>query len=160
MEVKVVELNPMKVASCRFVGPDPEDRAFEGLRQWAGKHGLPAETTHPRLFGFNNPNPSGPNSTYGYEVWMELEKEGREGDGVTIKNIPGGTYARAKVPVSTGEGIADAWRAFRPELIEPGYVVDRSRTCLEEHVVDMARYPKFEDDPNFAIYLMTPVKKA
>lgn len=158
MEITIVELNPTAVASCQYIGKDPEEHAFEALLDWARRSKLLTPGQSSRMFGFNNPNPVGPGSTYGYEVWLPLEAKAEEGGGVRIKNMPGGKYAAVVAPAPSGEGIMQGWQAFRLNMIPDGYTYDRSRACLEEHVVDAAKYPNFEDDPEFKVRLMTPVQ--
>ena len=58
LDVKIVELEPMRVASFRAISKTPEHDAMKLLAQWAqGKGYLNDLEKHP-IFGFNNPNPS------------------------------------------------------------------------------------------------------
>ena len=58
LDVRIVELEPMRVASFHAFGESPELKASKKLVDWAKPKGLlDAKGTH-RIFGFNNPDPS------------------------------------------------------------------------------------------------------
>lgn len=91
LEVRIVEMEPMRVASAHGFGESPEDLAWKKLMAFAEAAGL--DTNEVRFFGFNNPNPSPGSPNYGYEQWMtvgpEVEAEGE----IVIKEIPARRYA-------------------------------------------------------------------
>lgn len=91
IEVRIVTLEPMRVASAYGFGAQPEEIAWRKLLAFAEAKGLDQGSA--RFFGFNNPDPSPGSPNYGYEQWMTVgpDVEG-EGD-ITIKEIPGGLYA-------------------------------------------------------------------
>ena len=89
--VRIVRLEPMRVAASLGFGPEPEGLAWESLTRWAGDAGL-ALSEH-RLFGFNNPSPAPGSPNYGYEQWLVLKGEAVAVGRLEIKDFPGGLYA-------------------------------------------------------------------
>ena len=72
LDVRIVQLEPLRVASALGFGPSPEAIAWEKILGWARQNGLPdAASTGatgkpaPRFFGFNNPSPSPGSPNYG-----------------------------------------------------------------------------------------------
>lgn len=55
LDVRIVKLEPMRVASVWAFGESPETEAHEKLRAWAGPKGLLADPKKYRIFGFNTP---------------------------------------------------------------------------------------------------------
>lgn len=93
MEVDVVTLASMRVASVRAFSETPERDAWEKLRAWAEPMGLLDDRDQHPIFGFNNPSPSKDRKEYGYEFWIGVGPEiPAEGD-IVIKDFPGGLYA-------------------------------------------------------------------
>jgi effector-binding domain-containing protein len=106
IEVKIVELEPMLVASAHGFGTSPEEQAWNKILAFAEAKGI--DTGRARFFGFNNPNPSPGSPNYGYEQWMtvgpDVEAEGE----ITIKEIPARKYAITRCEgLST---IGEDWR--------------------------------------------------
>ncbi len=93
IQVRVVKLEPQRVASALGFGPNPEDLSWKKLFDWARAKGLLNNWQMHRYFGFNNPNPSPGSPNYGYEEWMtvgpEVEAEGE----IQVKEFSGGLYA-------------------------------------------------------------------
>ena len=112
LDVRIVKLEPMRVASFLGFGESPEGLAWAKLIPWAKEKGLLDDPEKHRLFGFNNPNPSKGSPNYGYEVWIvigpDIEAEGE----VEIKNFPGGLYAVTPCVVPKGffDVIGDTWK--------------------------------------------------
>ena len=93
LEVRMVKLEPMRVASAHAYSASPEGDAWNKLIAWAGPKGLLEDRASYRIFGFNNPDPSPGSPNYGYEFWIEVGAE-VEGEGeIEIKAFPGGRYA-------------------------------------------------------------------
>ena len=93
LEVRIVELDPMCVASFRAVGARPEVDAWGKLRAWAGPRGLLDDAGKHPVFGFNNPSPSPDCSAYGYELWISVDAAAEAVGDAEIKSFPGGRYA-------------------------------------------------------------------
>jgi DNA gyrase inhibitor GyrI len=92
IDVRIVQLEPMRIAAVRAVSKTPEQDAWENLRAWAEPKGLLAEPEKHPIFGFNNPSPTEEGKEYGYELWIRIEP-GATSNGIEIKDYPGGLYA-------------------------------------------------------------------
>jgi DNA gyrase inhibitor GyrI len=92
-EVKIVRLEPMRVASVRATSTTPERDAWERMRSWAEPRGLLEDIDKHPVFGFNSPDPSPNQKEYGYEFWIRVEPSTQPNGGVEIKNFQGGLYA-------------------------------------------------------------------
>ena len=73
LQVEIVRLAPMQVASFYGFGSEPEFQAAAKLLAWAEPRGLLDGGVEHRIFGFNNPSPSAASPNYGYEFWLELK---------------------------------------------------------------------------------------
>jgi DNA gyrase inhibitor GyrI len=107
LDVRIVTLDPMRVASAYGFGEQPEIKAWTKLLDWAESQRIEDLSKH-RFFGFNNPNPSPGSPNYGYEQWMTIGAEVQPAEGIEIKDFPGGLYA-----VTRCEGlqhITDIWK--------------------------------------------------
>ena len=97
LEVRIVQLEPIRVASAYGFGPNPEEQAWDKLLTWAKSKGLlelsPDRPRSYRLFGFNNPSPSAGSPNYGYEQWMTVASDVQPEGDIAIKEFPGGLYA-------------------------------------------------------------------
>ena len=82
LEVRIVQLEPMRVASAYGFGESPEDVAWTKLKTWM-KETLINPEEH-RFFGFNNPNPSPGSPKYGYEQWITVGPEVEPTDDLRI----------------------------------------------------------------------------
>lgn len=132
LEVRIVNLPPLRVICFNGFGPSPELQAWEKLADWAKVHDL-WDKPH-RLFGYNNPDPSPGSPNYGYDAWMTVDASVQaQGEGRFI-DFPGGQYAVTTVHAGPqGEGIYETWQQlaawvehspYRPEYCQ--------RLCLEE----------------------------
>lgn len=70
IEVKIVRLEPLRVASVQGFGQNPEEQATSQLHAWLTKKGWINDLGAHRFFGFNNPDPSPCSLNYGYELWV------------------------------------------------------------------------------------------
>ncbi|MGD2252894.1 MAG: GyrI-like domain-containing protein [Anaerolineales bacterium] len=103
LEVRIVELKPMRVASFLGFGESPETLAWEKLMDWARPRGLLDDPEKHRLFGFNNPNPSPGSPNYGYEAWIAVESDREAEADEKILDFNGGLYAVTRCLVPTGK---------------------------------------------------------
>jgi effector-binding domain-containing protein len=141
LEVRIVRLEPSRVASAYGFGPSPEALAFEKMNTFLRSKDWRWGGDHPG-FGFNNPNPSPGSPNYGYELWLPVSPEVSAEGEITIKDFPGGLYA-----VTRFEGLSRigqvwmalvAWREDSPYRCTDG-------VCLE-HLLN-------PDEPDVEKYL-------
>jgi DNA-binding transcriptional MerR regulator/DNA gyrase inhibitor GyrI len=95
-DVRIVNLPRTRVAASHFIGPEPETSAWEPLLAFIKASGLAAASHGARVFGFNHPDPTGPDSPYGYEFWVTLPESLADDDvpaTLTVREMGGGTYA-------------------------------------------------------------------
>jgi len=149
IEVRIVNLPPMRVASALGYGEHPEDQAATMITKFARKLGLEPGDAGYRTFGFNNPNPSKGSPNYGYEIWLVVGPDVEAEDPIEIKDVPGAKYAVTRF---TGlSHIGEVWRGLVAWFEDSPYTRPPNwSTCLEE-IVNPA-----ETDPEawvFDLYL-------
>ena len=93
LEVKIVRLEPMRVASVQVTSASPEQDAWDALRSWAEPRGLLNDLEKYPVFGFNNPSPTTGQKEYGYEFWIRVDADAEPEGGIEIKDFPGGLCA-------------------------------------------------------------------
>lgn len=138
LHVKIVRLQPMRVAAFRGFGAEPEQQALQKMLAWARPRGLVGHGGQRRVFGFNNPSPSAASPHYGYEFWLALEEgeaaalaAGESGGEVEFNSFAGGVYAVAGC--HGVEAISDAWRDLATWCEDSPHALG-SAQCLEEHL--------------------------
>ncbi|RDE17630.1 MAG: hypothetical protein C4K49_01645 [Candidatus Thorarchaeota archaeon] len=111
LQVRIVKLKPMRVASVRVVSETPERDAWGRMKAWAEPRGLLANIQEHPVFGFNNPDPSPDRKDYGYEFWVPIGKDTKVEGEVEAKDFRGGLYAVTTCDVRECklEGIPHAW---------------------------------------------------
>ena len=134
LEVRIVELPPMRVASVHAYGASPEGEAWQKLIAWAQPRGLLADRQSFRVFGFNNPNPSAGSPNYGYEFWITVGPDVEAGEDAEIRSFPGGLYA---VTGCVGvESIGPTWQRLSTWSEDSPYK-HGAHQWLEEHTGPM-----------------------
>lgn len=128
IEVRIVKLEPSRVASARAFGPSPESIAWQKLLTWARANGMPTEQGKTRFFGFNNPNPSAGSPNYGYEQWMTVANNVTGSGEVQVKQFPGGLYCVTRCTLAN---ISEAWQALVAWAEQSKYK-EGNGVCLEE----------------------------
>jgi AraC family transcriptional regulator len=108
IEVRVVQLKAMRVASVQVIGPSPEMAVWQKLKDWATPKGLLGKGVKARLFGFNNPDPEPGKQEYGYEMWLVVGAKTKFDADVKIKDFKGGRYAVLRV--KGAQNISGAWQ--------------------------------------------------
>jgi len=153
LEVRMVELPPMRVASFLGFGPEPERLAWDALLPWARGKGLLEDLDAHPLYGFNNPDPSAGSPNYGYETWIRLDPDTEVEEGVKVIDFPGGTYAVTRCPVPKGDFdvIGTTWKRLVAWREDSQYRCG-SHQWLEQSLPD--------SDPNleFVLDLYLPVR--
>jgi DNA gyrase inhibitor GyrI len=97
--IDITTLPPMHVACYRTVSAAPEDEGGKIILAWAARQGIqyPAEA---RLFGFDAPIEGDVWEKDGlrcYVFWITVPPEVQPSEGVTLKDYPGGLYARMTI---------------------------------------------------------------
>lgn len=136
MQVRILRLEPMRVAYSHAVGAQPEAASWEKLERWARAAGLMDGVVPYRIFGHNNPSPSGGNPVYGYDFLMAVDAEVRPEGEIAVKQMPGGLYATALCPLGKGDGshIPAAWMSLH-RWVEASPYRRGSHQWLEERLV-------------------------
>jgi DNA gyrase inhibitor GyrI len=148
LNVRIVELEPVRVASFHAYGQEPEIAAWGQLVAWARPKGLLDDPEGHQVYGFNNPSPSPGSPNYGYEFWITVGPEVEAEEPVEIKQFPGGLYAVARCQVGGKpyETIPSGWKQLvlwrEDSAYKPG-----GHQWLEEHI-RLDRYPQGEWDLN------------
>jgi DNA gyrase inhibitor GyrI/DNA-binding HxlR family transcriptional regulator len=93
LQVEIVQLEPMTVASVQAISKTPEDDAWKKMVAFAEPRGLLRDLKKNPIFGFNNPNPSAGKEEYGYEFWIRIDPKTELEEGVVKKEFDGGLYA-------------------------------------------------------------------
>lgn len=106
LEVRIVQMEPMRVASAHGFGTNPEEQAWDKILAFAKAQGL--DTEQARFFGFNNPNPSPGSPNYGYEQWITVGPHVEASGEITIKEIPARQYAVTRC--ESLNTITETWR--------------------------------------------------
>ena len=127
LNVRIVRLEEMRVASALGFGTSPEMLAWEKILAWGREKGLDLRAA--RYFGFNNPNPSPGSPNYGYEQWITVGPKVRADEGIEIKEIPGGLYAVARC--QGVDNIFPTWQRLVAWLEDSPYRYGPQQ-CLEE----------------------------
>ena len=128
LEVKIVELEPMRVASFRAVSESPENDAFQKLYAWTQSKGLLDDLKKHPVYGFDNPSPSPGKKNYGYEFWIKIDDEYEDHE-VEIKDVHGAKYA-----VTTCynlKDIGETWKRIVEWALINGYEMGEAQ-CLEK----------------------------
>lgn len=156
LDVRIVRLDPMRVASFHGFGTSPEREAARKLIAWAKPMGLLDGPDKHRIFGFDNPSPSPGSPNYGYEFWITIEPCVKT-EGVTqIKELPRGLYAvcRCEVDGSPGDIIPATWKHLLAWREASRYDCG-SPHCLEEHI---SPWP-FSVSDSFVLDLYLPITR-
>ena len=144
MEVRVISLEPARIAFVRHVGPYAEvGPTWQRLVAWAGGQGLLGLDT--RTFGLchDAPDTTTPEQLR-YDACIVIGPDVQAGDGVEVQDFAGGRYAVATHRGSytrlaeTYSGLIEEWvPANRLELAE-------ERLCVEVYRNDPQQTPENE----------------
>jgi DNA gyrase inhibitor GyrI len=151
---RIEELKPFRAASFHAYGSQPELEAMAMMETWAEAQGFSGHPA-PRVFGFNNPNPSPGSPNYGYEIWITVEPHVQPYGEVEVVDFPGGLYAvlRWDGRGDPNEAIPAAWK----ELVvwrEKSPYQSASHQWLEEHLK-----PEAGGQVKFMLDLYLPIAK-
>ena len=148
LNVRIVKLEPQRVAMSYGFGSGPEDIAWEKMTAFIKARGLDKDDQAHRFFGFNNPNPSPGSPNYGYEQWITVDPTiAAEGD-IKIKTFGGGLYVVTRCKLSS---ITDAWMQLAAWREKSQYR-SGSHQWLEEAISDPLAKP-IDGDSEFDLYM-------
>lgn len=155
MNVRIVNMPPMRVICMNGFGSSPEIQAYEKITNWAKEKGI-WEKPH-RLFGYNNPDPSPGSPNYGYDVWLTVDESVQADGEAKIIDFPGGLYAVTKIHAGPeGQGIFETWQKLSAWVEDSKYKPEFcKRICLEESISS-------EENPHpggFSLDLYEPVSE-
>ncbi len=136
LDVKIVRLPPMRVACLNGYGSEPENQAFQKVRDFIRQKGLDRDGQAHRYFGYNNPSPSAGSPNYGYDVLVTVDESVISEGEVRVFDFPGGLYAVLRIRPATGEEIFPMWQKFVAWQGSSRYRMARHQ-WLEEHIGDI-----------------------
>jgi AraC family transcriptional regulator len=157
LDVRIIRLEPMRVASFHAFGASPENDAAAKLVEWAKPKGYLDDPEKHRIFGFDNPIPSAGSPNYGYEYMIEIEDDAEPEDNVISKTFEGGLYAvtRCEVNENPYDIIPDKWMKLYEWVEDNSPYQIGPRQSHEEHV---APFP-FKVTDNFTIDLYLSIEE-
>ncbi len=136
--VRIVRLEPMRVARFRSVGKEPEHMSTGYLKRWLMDRRI-RNPRDVRIFGFDvEVSPAEQKQGLrGYEVWATVPAGVRAGEGVRIRTVPGGVYAVVRVDdalVDPHVRIPAGWHRLWSWVKASHDYRLSDGLCLEEHV--------------------------
>lgn len=134
LDVSIVTLEPMRVASVRAVSESPETDAWKKMRAWAELKGLLEDPEAHPVFGFNNPDPSPGQKEYGYEFWIRIGPDIKPEGEIQVKDFAGGLYAVTPCRVEDPfKDIPKTWEKLA-EWVKSSKYKFGTHQWLEKHV--------------------------
>ena len=138
LQVRIVKLEPMRVASAHAYSASPEGDAFEKLVAWAQPKGLTDDLKTHRIFGFSNPDPTPGSPNYGYEFWIAVGPDVEPKGEIKVKDFNGGLYAVTRC--KGVENIHPTWQKLVTWLEDSKYR-GAHHQWLEEHLSEISAPP-------------------
>ncbi|MGY5860936.1 MAG: effector binding domain-containing protein [Candidatus Thorarchaeota archaeon] len=160
IQVEIVQLEPMTVASIQAISKTPEDDAWKKMVAFAEPRGLLKDLKKNPIFGFNNPNPSAGKEEYGYEFWIRINPDTKLEEDVAKKEFSGGLYAVTRCNLTKEStsaflhehGHLESW-ANLMKWFESSEYKKGKHLCLEKSV-----NPK-KPDQDLLLDLYLPIEK-
>ncbi|MBP1048302.1 effector binding domain-containing protein [Enterococcus sp. BWM-S5] len=161
IEPRVIHVPAYSVAAAHFIGPDPEQHAFDQIKDFVQQNKLWELMSDIRVFGFNHPNPSEKKPTYGYEFWVTIPEDMEIPAPLKKKQFNGGEYAAHSITMGNFQewGLLEQWVSESPRYEYRGNGNPENMfDSLEEH---LNAYTYFENgDSEFPqMDLMIPVRR-
>ena len=141
-KIEVVYLPPMRVASYKTTGREPERESYDLMERWLSKHGLKYGENGVRNLGFDVNAHGESNYEEGVRCYQKYATvpEGVDGsDGVETKCFPGGKFAKLVITRPFECDFAQGWNHLfswlgnseeKPRLTNGGTCEETP--CLEE----------------------------
>ena len=146
--VRIIRLEPMRVASFYGFSKTPEIEAHQKCKGWLKEMGLLDQPDMYRSFGFNNPDPTPGSPNYGYELWIPIDPNVEVGENIEIKEVPGGLYG--VTGCDNIETIGQDWKRLMAWR-ETSHYKFGSHQCLEELLTKSPQVK--EEDYRFDLYI-------
>ncbi len=168
LPVRILQLPPCTVASCHFIGPDPETKVQAVMSRFVRESHLYEKKPDARMMGFNHPNPGVlPDGGHGYEVWVTIPEDMALPAPLEKKQFAGGLYAAMTIHFPEFHRWLDLirWGQDERNAFALEWRGDETTMggCLEDHLnwVYSAHLGFPEDSPlgDAQIDLLLPVKK-
>jgi DNA gyrase inhibitor GyrI len=152
MDVKIVKLAPMKVASFQASGSSPEFEALERLYEWAKSKGLLKNMSENPIFGFDCQLIVEKRKSPGYEVWIKIPPDIPPEPSIKIKEFGGGLFltTTCRTEGNHTKAVRASWIKLSKWARENGY--DMGNQQLLE------RFYSFPLSNDFTIDLYQPIK--
>jgi hypothetical protein len=96
-DVRIIKLEPMRVAAFYGFSKTPEDDAHKQCIVWLKEMDLYDHPDSYRSFGFNNPDPTPGSPNYGYEIWIPIDTNKDVGENVKTKDFVKASARSAKI---------------------------------------------------------------
>ncbi len=153
IDVRIVTLQPTRVASTYGFGGGPEKIAWKKMIDFVKSKGLDRDGQVHRYLGFNNPNPAPGSPNYGYEQWITIGPEIKAEGEIKVKEFNGGLYAVSRCKLSN---IGEAWQALAAWREKSQYRYGRHQ-WLEEVLIPPTDENEIDEDGEIDLYL--PIAK-
>lgn len=137
-EVKILELNAMRVACHRTISIEPEIEGKAFLTQWYTQNVSP-DASQARMFGFDVDvkEEQAKQGLRGYEFWITVPEGVQPSPDVTIKNFAGGLYAVMRIHEAFTDPyglIPPGWQKLHHWVIDSDTYIPAEHQWLEEAV--------------------------
>lgn len=148
-DVRIVRLEPQRVAASYGFGNGPEGIAWENMNAFVQGKGLAEDGKAHRYFGFNNPSPAPGSPNYGYEQWITIDTGIEPSGEIKIKDFEGGLYAVTHCTLSR---ITEAWHELAIWREKSPYR-PANHQWLEECLTPPVQGQEIGMDAEFDLYL-------
>ncbi len=153
MNVRVVEIEPARVAFLRYTGPfGPALGEFwrNVVAPWMQDNGLNGRVTYG--VAMDDPGTTPPEKCR-YDACVEVGHDDPAPPPATLATIPGGRYAVVDY-FGASSGIGQAWHDFHAEALPAAGLIARPAPCFERYAADFRADPQTGE---FACELFIPV---
>ncbi|MBQ8150151.1 MAG: effector binding domain-containing protein [Clostridia bacterium] len=165
LNVRILHLPPMTVASYHYIGKDPEEVVGDRVCRFIQESGLYEVKPDARMFGFNHPNPGIlEDGLHGYEDWVTIPEDFPLPEDFTRRQFSGGLYAALTIrfPEFQYWWELNKWVEASSEFDIDWRGDERTMGgCLEEHLnwVRSAHLNWPKDGSDGQLDLLFPVKR-
>ncbi len=156
LNVRIVKLGVMKVASFQAAGASPEMDAFKALNDWAYPKGLLHDLVKNPLFGFDSPLTVEGRKTRGYECWIKVPPDLKPEPNIVLKEFAGGVYLVATCSTFGNPEltIPKTWSNLHRWAQENGYEMGNQSTLERFYAVPFSN--EFTIDLYYPVQIRVP----